>query len=191
MITASPAAPREDVPLPAFRYHPDPLASGSIVESASVCRCCDQHRGYVYAPAVYAVEELAGALCPWCIADGTAHRRFDATFVDSEAFDAELPDEVVQQITTRTPGFANWQGEHWPACCDDATAFLEPAGIADIRARYRELEMQILNHIIYDLGISGGAASRLLESLGRDQSPTAFTFRCLHCGQLHFYIDRT
>ncbi|MGW8685485.1 CbrC family protein [Streptomyces sp. NPDC055817] len=31
--------------LPAFRYHPDPLASGSIRESTEACACCKPQHG--------------------------------------------------------------------------------------------------------------------------------------------------
>jgi len=34
--------------LPTFRYHPDPLASGSIAASDAACACCNQHRGFIY-----------------------------------------------------------------------------------------------------------------------------------------------
>lgn len=177
-------------PLPTFKYHPDPLASGSVVRSDAACRCCGKSRGYIYAGPVYGEEDdLDDALCPWCIADGTAAQKFDATFVDAAAFGGDVPEATVTVISERTPGFSSWQSEQWPSCCGDATAFQEPLGIADIRAKHRELEMVTLSHIIYELGISGGAATRLLESLHRDHGPTAFAFRCLGCGEAKVYVD--
>src|SRR6185369_459720 len=97
--------------LPVFRYHPDPIGSGSIVASEDKCRCCGRNRGYIYAISVNAEEELCEAICPWCIADGKAHVKFDATFVDANAFDEAIPESVVEEITQRTPGFASWQSE--------------------------------------------------------------------------------
>jgi uncharacterized protein CbrC (UPF0167 family) len=44
--------------LPSFRYHPDPIGTGSIAESGEACRCCHQARGYMYTGPVYAEEEL-------------------------------------------------------------------------------------------------------------------------------------
>jgi hypothetical protein len=41
-------------PLPSFRYHPDPVATGSIEPSDAVCRCCGRARGYIYAGPVCA-----------------------------------------------------------------------------------------------------------------------------------------
>ncbi len=174
--------------LPVFRYHPDPLGSGSIVASEKTCHACGQARGYIYDGPAYSEQELDDALCPWCIADGSAHKKFDATFVDYEAFDGEVPEAAAEEITERTPGFNSFQTEVWPGCCDDATAFLMPAGIKELREQ-SDLESLALNHIIYEMEISGGAATRLLNSLHRDTGPTAYLFRCLHCHKHHFHID--
>jgi uncharacterized protein len=174
--------------LPLFRYHPDPIASRSVSPSDTKCRCCRQSRGFIYTGPVYAEKDLDDSLCPWCIADGSAHRKFDATFVDSEAFDG-IPESTIDEVSQRTPGFNSWQSEQWPVCCGDATAFVSPAGIQDIRRDHRELEGAVLSHIIYDMSISGGAATRLLQSLDRDKGPTAFLFRCLHCERHHVYVD--
>jgi uncharacterized protein CbrC (UPF0167 family) len=179
-----------EVDLPVFRYHPDPIRSGSIVESTQKCRSCRQARGYIYTGPVYSEENLDDSLCPWCIAEGLAHEKFGAEFVDVAAFPEESPDLVVQQITRRTPGYNTWQGELWPVCCGDATAFLMPAGTAEIRAYHRELESSILGHIIYDMQISGGAAIRMLESLDRENGPTLHLFQCLECQKHHFYVDQ-
>lgn len=176
--------------LPVFRYHPDPLSTGSVVESPAKCLCCRQKRGYIYAASVYAEKELEDALCPWCIADGSAHSKFDATFVDTEAFPEGTPEAVIDEISQRTPGYSAWQSEKWPVCCNEGTAFLGPFGIDEIRARYRDLEGAVLSHIIYEMQISGGAATRLLASLRREASPTAYFFRCGKCERMHFHIDQ-
>jgi hypothetical protein len=34
--------------LPTFRYHPDPIATGSIIASDETCLCCEQERGYKF-----------------------------------------------------------------------------------------------------------------------------------------------
>ena len=48
--------------LPSFRYHPDPIAdpiaTGSVVPSDTVCRCCGQACGYIYKGSVYCREPL-------------------------------------------------------------------------------------------------------------------------------------
>lgn len=177
--------------LPVFRYHTDPIASGSVVASAGKCVCCKQARGYVYAGPTYSEDELDDALCPWCIADGSAAKKFDATFVDAEAFDDGAPDEAMHTICERTPGFNAWQSEKWPSCCDEPAAFLTPAGASDIRTTFLRQEGALMMYIVHQLGISGGAARRVLENLSRDHSPTAFIFKCLHCDNMPVYVDHT
>jgi uncharacterized protein len=177
--------------LPHFRYHPDPLMSGSVVASSEACLRCGESRGYLYAGPTYADVDLEDQLCPWCIADGSAHAEFDVDFVDSDAFAEGTPDGAIEEITQRTPGYFAWQTEVWPSCCGDATAFLAPVGSLELQGPFRAYEGAVLNHVIYDMGISGTAATRLVESLRRESGPTAYLFRCLHCEGQHVHVDHT
>jgi uncharacterized protein CbrC (UPF0167 family) len=173
-----------------FRYHPDPVRSGSVRPSLKPCRLCGQVRGWLYAGPVYAEAcDLEDALCPWCIADGSAHRAFDATFVDCEALADDVPPDVMARVTERTPGYAAWQGEHWPVCCGDATAFIEPLGAEGVSAAGAEALAQVLDHVIEVLGLERAQAEDTLQALRRDGSPTAYRFECLACGRTHFHVD--
>lgn len=175
--------------LPTFRYHPDAIASGSFIADARNCKCCHQARGYIYVGPVYAEADLNDVLCPWCIASGAAHSRFDVTFVDSEAFADAADLTHINEIVERTPGFNAWQAEQWPSCCGEPAAFITPAGTEDIRSRFRYQEGPLMTYIVHELGISGGAATRMLNSLSRDHSPTAYIFKCLHCDNYPAYVD--
>lgn len=119
--------------LPTFTYHPDPLATGSVKPSNIVCRACGRARGYMYTGPVYAEEELDTTLCPWCIADGTAHDRFKAAFLDQAGVGGygaweQVPNDVLAEVTYRTPSFSGWQQEQWWTHCGDAAQFLGVAG---------------------------------------------------------------
>src|SRR5260221_6696437 len=119
--------------LPEFLYHPDPIGTGSIVVSEAVCLACKQARGYIYTGPVYSEEDLVNCLCPWCIADGTAHERFNASFTDEEGIGDygvwdEVSDSVVETVAFRTPGFSGWQQEKWWTHCGDAAAFVGIVG---------------------------------------------------------------
>jgi len=72
----------ENKTLPQFIYHLDPISSGSITKSDAICECCGQTPGLLYAGVVYAVENVE-AVCPWCIANGSAAEKFSATFFDA------------------------------------------------------------------------------------------------------------
>jgi uncharacterized protein CbrC (UPF0167 family) len=111
-------------PLPEFPYHPDPVATGSVEESDALCMNCGRRRGFIYVGPVYATDELAEALCPWCIADGSAAARFDASFTDVAELPDDVPAETIVRVMRRTPGFTGWQQEHWMFHCGDGAAFL-------------------------------------------------------------------
>jgi uncharacterized protein CbrC (UPF0167 family) len=189
METVSPEPQAAQMDLPVFRYHPDPIASSSVEASDAQCLCCNQQRGFIYTGPAYCEEELDEALCPWCIADGSAHDEFDVSFVDEALIPDGIPPEVVAEIAFRTPGFSGWQQEKWLGCCGDAAAFLEPAGYGEIRAKYPQLEGTLMTYIVQELEISGAAATRFLASLHRDNGPTAYVFACRHCDNKLAYID--
>src|SRR5262245_4879675 len=89
--------------LPKFKYHPNPLETGSIEVSSNKCLACGEARGFIYKGQPYAEKVLIDALCPWCIADGKAHEIFDAEFVDAAAVGGygvwePVSDEIVAEV---------------------------------------------------------------------------------------------
>ena len=175
--------------LPRFTYHPDPVGTGSIEPSAAECRCCGQARGYIYTGPVYAEEELDRAFCPWCIADGSAAERFGAEFTDPAGVASGLwvpvPDEVVDEVCHRTPGFEGWQTERWWTHCRDAGEFLGRAGRDDLVGRWAGA----LEEIRADTEVGDDDWEMIFESLEVDGDATAYVFRCRHCGKLGGYAD--
>ncbi|EGC99676.1 hypothetical protein B1M_35401 [Burkholderia sp. TJI49] len=51
--------------LPGFRYHPDPLSTGSVMRSHARCVCCGDARGHVYAGCACAVEDDEPGIRRW------------------------------------------------------------------------------------------------------------------------------
>jgi hypothetical protein len=47
-----------DMGLPVFRYHRDPIASGSIEASGAQCLCCNKRRGFISTDAEQAAKAL-------------------------------------------------------------------------------------------------------------------------------------
>jgi uncharacterized protein len=159
-----------DAALPAFRYHPDPVGTGSFERSPARCAYCGVDRTYVYTGPVYASDE-PDPPCPRCIADGSFAARFDAEFTDPAPLSG-LNAAIIDEVTRRTPGFSGWQQEQWMTHCGDAAAFFGPVG-------YQEL----LGHPQALASLSGEEGTDdWLESLSRDGSPTGYLFRCRHCG---------
>jgi uncharacterized protein CbrC (UPF0167 family) len=177
-------------PLPTFRYHPDPRRTGSVVPSPVVCRACGRARGFVYTGPVFAEEELEDAFCPWCIADGSAARTFDAEFTDPAGvggygtWDA-VPDDVVDEVAHRTPGFNGWQQERWWTHCGDAAQFLGHAGRAELETAWHGA----VPALMAEAELDGDEWREYLAALDANGSPTAYVFRCSRCGRLGGYSD--
>lgn len=177
--------------LPYFKYHPDPIATGSVVRSDAECECCGELRGFIYIGPVYVEDELDEALCPWCIADGSAYSKFDASFTDSDsigdygAWDS-VPKHVVDLVAHQTPGFSGWQQERWWTHCGDAAAFLGRVGHGELIAYGQEA----ISSIQESTGLPDGPEwESFFAALDRDGSPTAYLFRCTKCGALGGYQD--
>ncbi len=185
---------RSALDLPVFKYHPDPIATGSVVASEDECDCCGLARGYIYVGPVYSADE-PDALCPWCISSGLAHEQFAVEFTDTAAVGAydpalrkTLTRDVKEEVAFRTPGFSSWQQEKWLVHCGDACAFLGPAGPSELEA-YESAEL--LESIRADLDFSEAEFSEFIGSLDRADGPTAYVFECRHCGQRLGYADFT
>lgn len=174
--------------LPNFRYHPDPIATGSVKPSDSACRACGRARGLIYMGPVYSTEELHQAICPWCIGDGTAAEKFDAEFTDTGwGVPKDIPKEVLIEVKRRTPGFSGWQQEHWLYHHSNAAAFLGPVGASEL-AKYPDA-LEILSHEHDEYRWTPQQVTDYLKALHRDHSPTAYLFRCLLCGLHLAYSD--
>jgi uncharacterized protein CbrC (UPF0167 family) len=176
--------------LPSFPYHPDPIATGSVVESDDSCLACGQARGFIYRGPVYSAgpEELSDALCPWCIADGAAAARFGAHFVDvGWGVPDDVPEPVTEEIATRTPGFIAWQGERWLYHCADGAAFLGLVGRRELETYPDALEM--LRQEQAEYGLPASEIEEFLAGLDKDGDHTAYLFACRHCGTHLAYAD--
>lgn len=174
--------------LPAFKYHPDPLATGNVVASENECLSCESARGYVYAGPAYTVEEeLDNAICPWCIADGSAAKRFDAEFTSISGKDAESVDpSVVDELLHRTPGFVSWQDAFWLFHCNDACEFRGDLP-ADRLATLNDAERASL---LRELP-TNWTWEWIAESYEPGGQPAIYWFVCRHCGANRYHTDYT
>ncbi|MEU9182620.1 CbrC family protein [Streptomyces sp. NPDC048550] len=79
----------------------------------------------MYTAAFCSAHEVSGRFRPWCIADGNAAERFDGEFTDSYGLDG-VSEDVLHEVTRRTPGFHTWQDPHWLVHCHEAWAKARP-----------------------------------------------------------------
>lgn len=171
--------------LPFFRYHPDPVASGSISESGETCACCERSTGWIYTATFYTAQDVKGRFCPWCIAEGSAAERFEGEFSDSYGLD-DVTEETLEHVTRRTPGFRAWQDPRWLVHCNDAAAFIGEVGYTALAAH-----PDVLDRLRTDLRIGGWRDAPQVESLltHLGQGASAMLFRCTVCGTHLAYLD--
>lgn len=176
--------------LPTFRFHPDPIATGSVERSSKTCVCCGRARGYVYVGPVYSNVEYDSCICPWCIADSSAHEKLHASFHDEASIGGVEWDDVplasIEEITYRTPGFSGWQQERWWSHCGEAARFLGRAGCKELQ----EAGPQAIEAIRQSAGLPAGPDwDRFFNALDKEGSPTAYLFNCSKCGRFGGYQD--
>lgn len=174
--------------LPAFKYHPAPLQTGSIKASGEQCRCCGAKRGFIYTGPVYAGDSLRNSICPWCIKSGEAaqKQKFDAEFNDFLGIKS-VTEEIAEEVCCRTLGFSGWQQERWWTHCQDAGAYL---GTAEQVA----LDEAEIRSLIEEIQSDFGALSRedwqnYFRTLDEGTDLSVYVFRCLHCGKIGGYAD--
>ena len=172
---------------PSFKYHPNPILTGAITESDEVCECCEQSRGYVYTSTLYSPEEV-DFICPWCIADGSAAKKFDGMFSDDYPLqDAGVPQEVITEVCERTPGYSSWQQEVWQSHCDTACEFHGDAKKEELST----LSGEALERFLRTEMIKPEVWENILEHYEKGGNPAVYKFRCPKCSEIVYSMDFT
>jgi uncharacterized protein CbrC (UPF0167 family) len=170
--------------LPVFQYNPNALKLEIIRKEKTTCPVCNQVRDYVYEGPFYSIEEVEG-ICPWCIKDGSASRKYDGSFQDDASCEPVGKEEYLIELTTKTPGYMGWQQEQWLSHCEDFCAFDNYVGWKEISHLKEELEND-LNQIKSDYGFSQDELENYLVNNGGMQG---YLFKCLHCGKHRLTVD--
>ena len=168
--------------LPFFKYHPDPLETGSFEEGEEkICPCCGNKSKVYYSSFPYCSEDVE-YICPTCISNGEAARKFDAEFVQNAEWHGENDKEKDDELFHRTPGYMSWQGEYWLSCCDDYCAYMGTVGTRELKA------MDIADEVIEEY-VKRGAFEDIGEYLVKDGPMCGYLFKCIHCGKYHLWVD--
>ena len=168
--------------LPHFLYHPDPLATGSFVEGeAKLCPSCGKESNVYYTLIPYCIEEIEH-LCPTCIANGQAAKKFDAEFIQDAEWQGELDPEKNQLLFCQTPGYSSWQGEYWLSCCQDYCAYLGTVGTRELK------DMGIAEQVLADYE-AREEYKDVEDYLVKDGPICGYLFRCLHCQKYQIWVD--
>jgi len=180
--------------LPKFKYHPDPIGTGTFIVGETVsCDCCNKEVDVYYERPFYSVEEII-AICPFCIANGEAAKKFDGEFQDSYSIEGILPDpdipttfnneDAIVEVTTKTPGYRGIQQEVWLNHCDDLCAFIGYVVWDDIKSKLNDLAC-----LESDIEKFGMNISDLETHLIKDGHMQGYLFQCLHCKKFRLHMD--
>jgi uncharacterized protein len=176
-------------PLPKFRYHPDPIRTGVISKSNTICKSCGQARGWIYTGPVYSKLELRECICPWCIADGSVAKKFDAMFCDGHPlFQQGMSDKIIEEVTCRTPGYISWQEQYWPAHCNDACEFHGDLQKKDLAEMDDEAKTWLCKELQIETENEWRDMVRMYEPGGQ---PAIYLFVCRHCQTKRYHWDCT
>lgn len=167
--------------LPKFKYHPNLYNNSIVTFGNGICQCCgNEIKAYV--ETMYCKENV-DCICLHCIADGSATKKFDGTFIQ-EAEPINNP-EAIEELEKRTPGYVSWQGEHWLACCDDYCEFIGDVGTLELK------EMGISEEVFdeFEKNFNYGDIEWIKENLTSAGSVAGYLFKCKKCGKYHLYVD--
>lgn len=171
--------------IPTFKYHPDPIKTGAFERCGPCrCQCCEMLTDIRYSFPFYVTADV-DCLCPECISNGKAARKFNGEFQDpgnaGEVSDPAKLDELIH----RTPGYGSRQDPYRIAHCDDYCAFIGYVGWPDIEA------MGIAGEIeeTCDIGINMFDLDFIKENMRNNSSVQGYLFKCLHCGKHLLYAD--
>jgi uncharacterized protein CbrC (UPF0167 family) len=171
--------------LPKFKYHPDPISSGVIIASNQTCECCKQSRGYIYTASFYSEEEVE-FICPWCIGNGAASKKFEGIFSDEHPLIADgVPEEIIEEVCKRTPSFISWQQEIWLSHCGVACEFHGDAEKQDLQ----ELSGIKLESFLSANLVKPEHWNKILQHYTKGGNPAVYKFKCTKCEEFIFSMD--
>jgi len=156
------------------------------------CSVCGRTAGLAYEGPIYG-RDPDGRVCLNCIRDGSASASLSAAGSRAEFTDVGGPEcagmspTVLDEVACRTPGFYGWQQEHWLYHCGDGAAFLGRVGWPELQILPDAIESLRQEHAA--LGWTPELIEEYLRELDKDGSPSAYLFRCRHCGTHLAYSD--
>lgn len=175
---------KKDPEFPEFKYHPNPISTGVIEESKGICPVCRKKRGYSYNGPFYSIESVS-EICPWCIADGSAAKKYNGEFQDAALCEEIESAQYLDELIHRTPGYGGWQQELWLSHCGDFCAFIEYVGWKEIQDISANLKDDI-EGIKSDMGLTQEEFEKSLVNGGSHQG---YLFQCVKCGRYRLTSD--
>lgn len=180
--------------LPQFKYNPNAYKIGIFEEEKGICSICDKERTIRYVSSFYSIEE-PNYICPWCIQDGSAAKKYDGNFNDYASIEGIVLDEdsfqvrsmlisekTMIEITKKTPSYISWQQQVWLVHCNEPCFFIDYADNKTIQPLWEELKDDIENKIGMDIEL-------IKNHLTKNGSLVGYLFQCVKCGQHRLHVD--
>lgn len=136
----------------------------------------------------YTAHSPKPKLCPWCIANGEAAKKYDGQFSDDCPLrECKVAEEIVAEVCERTPGYSSWQQEVWQSHCGDACAFHGDAEPEELRSLVGNALKSVLNRN----GMNEHHWRSFLNDYQKGGNPAVYKFSCRQCGDPIYYLDFT
>jgi uncharacterized protein CbrC (UPF0167 family) len=168
------------------------------------CAVCHKETDYVYNGPFYTGNNLK-CICPLCIKDGTAAKKYNGVFQGSVEYKNEtisicyldeaqrflfikgdeeidpIDDDKLNELFFNTPGYTSWQEPIWLSHCNEFCAFIKYIDKEEIISRAEELKDEIKQiENFYGINIQ-----ELSDAIG------FYLFQCLKCGKYRIHKDYT
>lgn len=198
--------------LPYFKYHPDPISTGSIEKSSKICEACEKLRGYIYIGSFYSKDNVSD-ICPWCIDSGFAAEKYDGSFVAQidldqvvdtietkksvfgtflaklgvikSSTDDRLNDNWSEELFRKTPGFSSYQEEIWLSHCEAPCEFRGIATAEDFKNISEEEKLKLFQNS----SVCDEYLKELQEGANETKHEYYFKFVCSSCNEIRFLED--
>jgi uncharacterized protein CbrC (UPF0167 family) len=176
-------------PLPYFRYHPDPILTGTMAARQDfVCPVCQRDRAFAYV-GPYSSDncgfENGEEICPWCIADGSAAAALNARFATvrylSAEAQAQMAPEACAEFERRTPSFLCLQQERWLDHHGEAAAYLGGVDFDHYLQLPRAAQIAVRDCAGDDPDAVLNPTDSVQKLRSDGDGPTAYLFQCQHC----------
>ncbi len=169
--------------LPPFTYVSDEYVKTVFVKTTSTCDCCQKESPYSYSGPIYVAGNKDITLCPWCIHDGSAAKKYQASF--NEIYDEELAELIVTTVREQTPGYNSWQDQCWATHCNDACVYHGDATSEDVA----EASEQTRQQWMHDYEQDAESWSYFMRDYHPGGDQGVYKFICRHCSLVVFNWD--
>jgi uncharacterized protein len=167
-----------------FKYHPNvwkqDVFSSNKDGTNVICQCCGQETKY-FLKHMYTSMDI-NAICPKCVANGKAAKKFDGGFIQDAEINKVTDMAKIDELFNKTPGYLSWQGEYWLTCCNDFCAYIGDVGTKELE------EMGIADEVFEEYD-KLNEYEDVRDYLVKAGSLAGYLFKCLHCGKYHLWVD--